>query len=99
MLQNARVNAKLSIGRAEQTIVHLMKKIKVMLKNRYLTAASSIALLTIIAGCAATESPQLASPSPVAESNPSPVKPSQPLIVSVNNPETPTHTKNQPYPH
>jgi D-alanyl-D-alanine carboxypeptidase/D-alanyl-D-alanine-endopeptidase (penicillin-binding protein 4) len=74
-----------------------MEKIKVMLKNRYLTAASSIALLTIITGCAATESPQLASPSPVAESNPPPVKPSQPLIVSVNNPETPTNTKIQQY--
>jgi D-alanyl-D-alanine carboxypeptidase/D-alanyl-D-alanine-endopeptidase (penicillin-binding protein 4) len=74
-----------------------MEKIKVMLKNRYLTAASLIALLTIITGCAATESPQLASPSPVAESNPPPVKPSQPLIVSVNNPETPTNTKIQQY--
>ena len=74
-----------------------MEKIKVMLKNRYLTAASSIALLTIITGCAAAESPQLASPSPVAESNPPPVKPSQPLIVSVNNPETPTNTKIQQY--
>ena len=74
-----------------------MEKIKVMLKNRYLTAASSIALLTIITGCAATESPQLGSPSPVAESNPPPVKPSQPLIVSVNNPETPTNTKIQQY--
>ncbi|WP_445175098.1 D-alanyl-D-alanine carboxypeptidase [Microcoleus sp.] len=74
-----------------------MEKIKVMLKNRCLTVASSIALLTIITGCAATESPQLASPSPVAESNPSPVKPSQPLIVSVKNPETPTNTKIQQY--
>jgi len=74
-----------------------MEKIKVMLKNRYLTAASSIALLTIITGCAATESPQLASPSPVAASNPPPVKPSHPLIVSVNNPETPTNTKIQQY--
>lgn len=74
-----------------------MEKIKVMLKNRYLTAASSIALLTIITGCAATESPQLASPSPVADSNPPPVKPSQPLIVSVSNPETPTNTKIQQY--
>ena len=74
-----------------------MEKIKVMLKNRYLTAASSIALLTIITGCAASESPQLASPSPVAESNPPPVKPNQPLIVSVNNPETPTNTKIQQY--
>ena len=74
-----------------------MEKIKVMLKNRYLTAASLIALLTIITGCVATESPQLLSPSPVAASNPLPVKPSQPLIVSVSNPETPTNTKIQQY--
>ncbi|MEG4503340.1 D-alanyl-D-alanine carboxypeptidase [Microcoleus sp. F6_B4] len=76
-----------------------MKKIKVMLKNPYLTAVSSIALLTIIAGCAATKSPELASPSPVAESSPPPVKPSQPqpLTVSATNPETPTNTKIQQY--
>ncbi|MEG4804401.1 D-alanyl-D-alanine carboxypeptidase [Microcoleus sp. ARI1-B5] len=74
-----------------------MKNIKVMLKNRYLTAVSSIAILTIIAGCAATKSPQLATPSPVAESSPPPVKPSQPLTVSVNNPETATNTKIQEY--
>ncbi len=78
-------------------MVNLMEKIKVMLKNRYLTAVSSIALLTIIAGCAATESPQLASPSPIAESSPSPIKPSQPLTVSANNPETATNTKIQQY--
>jgi serine-type D-Ala-D-Ala carboxypeptidase/endopeptidase (penicillin-binding protein 4) len=70
---------------------------KVMLKNRYLTAVSSIALLTIITGCAATESPQLATPSPVAESSPPPVKPNQPLTVSVNNPESATNTKIQQY--
>ena len=74
-----------------------MEKIKVMLKNRYLTAVSSIALITIITGCATTESPQLATPSPVAESSPPPVKPSQPLTVSVNNPETATNTKIQQY--
>ncbi len=70
-----------------------------MLKNPYLTAASSIALLTIIAGCAATKSPELVSPSPVAESSPPPVKPSQPqpLIVSATNPKTPTNTKIQQY--
>ncbi len=78
-------------------MVNLMEKIKVMLKNRYLTAVSSIALLTIIAGCAATESPQLASPSPIAESSPPPIKPSQPLTVSANNPETATNTKIQQY--
>ncbi|MEG3863065.1 D-alanyl-D-alanine carboxypeptidase [Microcoleus sp. herbarium12] len=74
-----------------------MKKIKVMLKNRYLTAASSIVLLTIIAGCAATESPQLATPSPVAESSPLPIKPSAPLAVSAKNPETATNKKIQQY--
>ncbi|TAG65392.1 MAG: D-alanyl-D-alanine carboxypeptidase, partial [Oscillatoriales cyanobacterium] len=74
-----------------------MEKIKVMLKNRYLSAVSSIALLTMIAGCAATESPQLATPSPVAESSPPPVKPNQPLTVSLNNPETATNTKIQQY--
>ncbi|MBE9184066.1 D-alanyl-D-alanine carboxypeptidase [Microcoleus sp. LEGE 07076] len=68
-----------------------------MLQNRYLTAVSSIALLTIIAGCATTESPQLATPSPVAESSPPPIQPSQPLTVSVNNPETATNTKIQQY--
>jgi D-alanyl-D-alanine carboxypeptidase/D-alanyl-D-alanine-endopeptidase (penicillin-binding protein 4) len=78
-------------------MVNLMEKIKVMLKNRYLTAVSSIALITIITGCATTESPQLATPSPVAESSPPPVKPSQPLTVSVNNPETATNTKIQQY--
>lgn len=78
-------------------MVNLMEKIKVMLKNRYLTAVSSIALLTIIAGCAATESPQLASPSPIAESSPPPIKPSQPLTVSANNPEAATNTKIQQY--
>ncbi|WP_325315196.1 D-alanyl-D-alanine carboxypeptidase [Microcoleus sp. PH2017_28_MFU_U_A] len=78
-------------------MVNLMEKIKVMLKNRYLSAVSSIALLTIITGCAATESPQLATPSPVAESSPPPVKPNQPLTVSLNNPETATNTKIQQY--
>lgn len=77
-------------------MVNLMEKIKVMLKNRYLTAVSLIALLTIIAGCAATKSPQLASPSPIAESSP-PLKPSQPLTVSVNNPQATTNTKIQQY--
>ncbi|WP_333113795.1 MULTISPECIES: D-alanyl-D-alanine carboxypeptidase [unclassified Microcoleus] len=78
-------------------MVNLMEKFMVMLKNRYLTAVSSIAILTIITGCAATESPQLATPSPVAESSPPPVKPSQPLTVSVNNSETATNTKIQQY--
>ncbi|WP_293124215.1 D-alanyl-D-alanine carboxypeptidase [Microcoleus sp. bin38.metabat.b11b12b14.051] len=74
-----------------------MEKIKVMLKNRYLTAGSSIVLLTIIAGCAATESPQLATPSPVAESSPPPIKPSAPLPVSAKSSETATNTKIQQY--
>jgi D-alanyl-D-alanine carboxypeptidase/D-alanyl-D-alanine-endopeptidase (penicillin-binding protein 4) len=78
-------------------MVNLMGKIKVMLKNRYLTAVSSIAILTIITGCATTESPKLATPSPVAESSPPPVKPNQPLTVSISNPETATNTKIQQY--
>jgi serine-type D-Ala-D-Ala carboxypeptidase/endopeptidase (penicillin-binding protein 4) len=69
----------------------------IMLKNRYWNAASSIALLALIAGCAATESPQLSSPSPVAESSPSPIKVEQPLTVPTNNPETATNTKIQEY--
>jgi serine-type D-Ala-D-Ala carboxypeptidase/endopeptidase (penicillin-binding protein 4) len=69
----------------------------IMLTTRYWTAASSIALLTLIAGCAATESPQLSSPSPVAESSPLPIKVEQPLTVSANNPETATNTTIQEY--
>ncbi|NJK68172.1 MAG: D-alanyl-D-alanine carboxypeptidase [Microcoleus sp. CSU_2_2] len=74
-----------------------------MLKTRYWTAASSIALLTLIAGCAATESPQLSSPSPspIAEASPSPIPVNQPLTtpltVPTTNPETATNTKIQEY--
>jgi serine-type D-Ala-D-Ala carboxypeptidase/endopeptidase (penicillin-binding protein 4) len=73
----------------------------IMLKTRYWTAASSIALLTLINGCAATSSPELSSPSPIAESSPSPIPVNQPLTtpltVPTNNPETATNTKIQEY--
>ena len=73
----------------------------IMLKTRYWTAASSIALITLINGCAATPSPELSSPSPVAESSPSPSPANQPLTtpltVATNNPQTATNTKIQEY--
>ena len=78
-------------------MVNLMEKIKVMLKNRYLTAVSSIVLITLINGCAAAPSPELSSPSPVAETSPSPTPVSGPLTVPTSNPETATNTKIQEY--
>lgn len=72
-----------------------------MLKIRYWNAASSIVLITLINGCAATPSPELSSPSPVAETSPSPTPVNQPLTtpltVPTNNPETATNTKIQEY--
>ncbi|TAG86874.1 MAG: D-alanyl-D-alanine carboxypeptidase [Oscillatoriales cyanobacterium] len=65
-----------------------------MLKMRYLNA---IALLTLITGCTATESPQISTPTPVATIAPSPIKVNQPLIVSASNPQTTTNTKIQEY--
>ena len=56
-----------------------------------------IALLTLIAGCTATESPQISTPTPVATIAPSPIQVNQPLIVSASNPETTTNTKIQEY--
>lgn len=77
-------------------------KIKVMLKTRYWTAASSIALIAAINGCAATPSPELSSPSPVTEASPSPIpvvnQPlTTPLTVATTNPEAATNTKVQAY--
>ncbi|MEG3878999.1 D-alanyl-D-alanine carboxypeptidase [Microcoleus sp. herbarium7] len=74
-----------------------MEKIKVMFKNRYSNAASSIVLIALINGCAATPSPELSSPSPVAEISPSPTPVNQPLTVATSNPETATNTKIQQY--
>lgn len=61
---------------------------------RYLNA---IALLTLITGCAATESPQIPTATPVATISPSPIKVNQPLIVAASNPQTTTNTKIQEY--
>lgn len=77
-------------------------KIKVMLKTPYWTAASSIALIALINGCAATPSPELASPSPVAEASPSPIQVvnqplTTPLTVATSKPEAATNTKVQAY--
>jgi len=69
-------------------------KIKIILKMRYLNA---IALLTLITGCTATESPQISIPTPVATIAPSPIQVNQPLIVSASNPQTTTNTKIQEY--
>jgi D-alanyl-D-alanine carboxypeptidase (penicillin-binding protein 4) len=72
-----------------------------MLKTQYWNTASSIALIALINGCAATPSPELSSPSPIAEASPSPIPVNQPLTspltVSTNNPETTTNTKIQAY--
>ncbi len=57
----------------------------------------AIALLTLITGCAATESPQIPTATPVATVSPSPINLNQPLIVSANNPETTTNTKIKEY--
>jgi serine-type D-Ala-D-Ala carboxypeptidase/endopeptidase (penicillin-binding protein 4) len=73
----------------------------IMLKTRYWTVASSIALIALMNGCAATPSPELSSPSPIAEASPSPSPTNQPLTtpltVPTNNPETATNTKIQEY--
>jgi serine-type D-Ala-D-Ala carboxypeptidase/endopeptidase (penicillin-binding protein 4) len=81
--------------------IKLMEIKLIMLKTRYWNAVSSIALLTLINGCAATSSPELSSPSPVAEVSPSPIPANQPLTtpltVPTNNPETATNSKIQEY--
>ncbi len=89
------MSATLSIGCADKR-VNLME-IKRMLKTRYWNAASSIVLITLINGCAATPSPELSSPSPVAETSPSPQAVNGPLTVPTSNPETATNTKIQEY--
>jgi D-alanyl-D-alanine carboxypeptidase/D-alanyl-D-alanine-endopeptidase (penicillin-binding protein 4) len=72
-----------------------------MLKTQYWNTASSIALIALINGCAATPSPELSSPSPIAEASRSPIPVNQPLTspltVSTNNPEAATNTKIQAY--
>ncbi|WP_341731456.1 D-alanyl-D-alanine carboxypeptidase [Microcoleus sp. EPA2] len=69
-------------------------QIQIILKTRYL---KSIALMTLMSGCAATPSPELSSPTPVTAASPSPIKVDRPLIVSAENPPTTTNSKIQQY--